>query len=135
MLVKKKRIHPCHQDSICPHFARWPSTFRKIEDKRPDYKLENIDPEAVSILKAKAAGNEQPQGSKQEATADIPKYTDVNTFAKYLKSRDQRYLIAIGTDDLRWVLRAKDVRSGETQEGIRQVDLAQRSQPSPNGKA
>lgn len=107
-----------------PHFVRRPSTFRKVEIKRPDYKLENISPESVCILEAKAANEEQPDGSKQSATDDISDYVESNTFAKYLESREQRYLIAIGTDGLRWTLWAKDVRARETRECIEKVDLS-----------
>lgn len=107
-----------------PHFVRRPSTFRKIEIKRPDYKLENISPESVCILEAKAANEEQLCGSKQSATDDIKDYVESNTFANYLESREQRYLIAIGTDGLRWTLWAKDVRSQETKRFIKNVDLS-----------
>lgn len=50
-------------------------------------------------------------------------YIESNTFAKYLKSRDQWYLVGIGTDGLRWGLWAKDVRTGETKSRIQQVSL------------
>jgi hypothetical protein len=107
-----------------PHFVRRPSTFRKIEIKRPDYKIENISPESVCILEAKAANEEQTHGTKQSATDDIRDYVESNTFAKYLESREQRYLIAIGTDGLRWTLWAKDVRSRNTRECIKKIDLS-----------
>jgi hypothetical protein len=106
-----------------PHFVRRPSTFRNIEIKRPDYKLENVSPELVCILEAKAANNEQSQGKKRKATDDVEDYIASNTFAKYLESRDRRYLTAIGTDGIRWVLWAKDVRSRETRERIVEIDL------------
>lgn len=107
------------------YFVRQPSTFRKIEIQRPDYLLKNLSPEVVCILEAKAANREYPGGKKEHATDDIKEYVASNTFSKYLKSREQRYLIAIGTDGLRWVLRAKDVRSGETIEPIdEKVDLS-----------
>jgi hypothetical protein len=107
-----------------PHFIRRPSTFRKIEVKRPDYKLENISAQMVCILVAKAAIEEQPHGSKREATKDIEKYVTSNTFAKYLESRECQFLVAIGTDGLRWTMWAKDVRGRETREEITNVDLA-----------
>lgn len=111
-------------DGDGPHFVRRPSTFRNIEIKRPDYKLKNVSPETVCILEAKAANEEQPHGKKREASADVQDYVKSNTFAKYLESRDHRYLVAIGTDGLRWVLWAKDVRARETKEAIKEVDLS-----------
>lgn len=107
-----------------PHFVRRPSTFRNVEPKRPDYLLANVAPELVCILEAKAANNERPSGAKRDATADVEEYLASNTFAKYLASREKRYLVAIGTDGLRWVLWAKDVRTGETNEELQIVDLA-----------
>jgi hypothetical protein len=107
-----------------PHFVRRPSTFPAVENKRPDYKLENISPRTVCILEAKAANAEQPRGSKRNATENIEDYVSSNTFATYLESRERRYLVAVGTDGLRWVLWAKDVRSRDTREAIKEVDLA-----------
>jgi hypothetical protein len=48
----------------------------------------------------------------------VKDYIGSNTFAKYLESQDCRYLTVIGTDGIRWVLWAKDVRSRETKEAI-----------------
>ncbi|SEV99464.1 hypothetical protein [Natrinema salifodinae] len=107
-----------------PHFVRRPSTYRKIEIKRPDYLLKNVSPRIDCILEAKAANEEQLSGAKRHATADIEEYVESNTFAKYLESREKRYLVAIGTDGFRWVLWAKDVRSRETKEAIATVDLS-----------
>lgn len=107
-----------------PHFVRRPSTFRKIEIKRPDYKLKNVSPATVCILEAKAANEERPNGRKQKASDDLQDYVDSNTFAKYLESRERRYLVAIGTDGFRWILWAKDVRSRETKEAIEAIDLS-----------
>jgi hypothetical protein len=81
-----------------PHFIKRPSTFRKIEINRPDYKLVNVAPETVCILEAKAVNEEQSTGSKRSATDDIREYVASNTFAKYLQSRDRRYLVAGQTD-------------------------------------
>ena len=120
-------LNPVSEDFVGegPHFVRQPSTFDKIENLQPDYLLKNLSPEVVCILEAKAANREQPGPKKEHATDDIKEYVASNTFSKYLKSRKQRYLIAIGTDGLRWVLRAKDVRSGETIEPIdEKVDLS-----------
>ena len=111
-------------DGSGSHFVRQPTTFRKIEVKRPDYLLKNISPETVCIVEAKAANQERPTGGKQKATDDIEEYVRSNTFSKYLKSREQRYLVAIGTDGFRWKLWAKDVRSDETKMEIATVDLS-----------
>lgn len=107
-----------------PHFVRRPSTFRKIELKRPDYKIENISDSIVCILEAKAVNEEQPTGSKRKATEDVQKYINSNTFAKYLESHECRYLVAIGTDGFRWTMWARDVRARDTKEEITKVDLA-----------
>lgn len=107
-----------------PHFVRRPSTYRNIEINRPDYLLKNVSPQTDCILEAKAANEEQLTGSKRRATADIEEYVESDTFAKYLKTIEKRYLVAIGTDGLRWVLWAKDVRSRETKEAIAEVDLS-----------
>ncbi|GAB7019649.1 hypothetical protein [Halostagnicola bangensis] len=107
-----------------PHFIRRPSTYRKIEIKRPDFLLKNISPQIACILEAKAVNEEQATGAKREATDDIRDYVDSSTFAKYLTSREKRYLVAIGTDGLRWVLWAKDVRSDETKGAVAEVDLS-----------
>lgn len=111
-------------DGEGPHFVRRPSTFRKIEVKRPDYLLKNVSSTTICILEAKAANNEQLHGKKRKATEDIREYVQSDTFSKYLKTLDQRYLIAIGTDGLRWVLWAKDVRSRDTRDAIVEVDLS-----------
>lgn len=106
-----------------PHFVRRPSTYHKIEIKRPDYLLKNVSPTLDCILEAKAANKEQLTGSKRNATSDIKKYVESNTFAKYLESREKRYLVAIGTDGFRWVLWVKDVRTGETKDAIAEIDM------------
>lgn len=106
-----------------PHFVRRPTTFRNLEIKRPDYKLKNLSDDSVCILEAKAANKERPGTVKEAATDDMRAYVESNTFAKYLKSRDQRYLVGIGTDGLRWGLWAKDVRTGETKDRIQQASL------------
>lgn len=107
-----------------PHFVRRPSTYRNVEIKRPDYLLKNVSPRLVCLLEAKAANEEQATGDKRRATADIEEYVESNTFAKYLETLEKRYLVAIGTDGLRWVLWAKDVRTGETKRDLATVDLS-----------
>jgi hypothetical protein len=86
--------------------------------------LKNVSPRLVCLLEAKAANEEQATGDKRRATADIEEYVESNTFAKYLETLEKRYLVAIGTDGLRWVLRAKDVRTGETKRDLATVDLS-----------
>jgi len=63
------------------------------------------------------------RGTKQEATADIRTYLEEDTFCKYLRDIDQRYLVGIGTDGLRWTLWLKDLETGETKSGVPKVDL------------
>ncbi|RCU45905.1 hypothetical protein DU504_00440 [Haloplanus salinus] len=89
-------------DGTGGHFVRRPTTFRTVEKKRPDYLLKRVDPSLVCILEAKAANREQK--SERAATTDIREYIEVNTFCKYLRELDHEYLIAIGTDGLRWTL-------------------------------
>ncbi|MDG5820970.1 hypothetical protein [Natronococcus sp. A-GB7] len=61
---------------------------------------------------------------QHHATDDVRDYVDSDTFAKYLETLEKRYLVAIGTDGLRWVLRAKDVHTGETKRDLATVDLS-----------
>ncbi|ELY55162.1 hypothetical protein [Natronococcus jeotgali] len=107
-----------------PHFVRRPSTYRHVEIKRPDYLLKNVSPRLVCFLEAKAANEEQATGDKRRATADIEEYVESDTFAKYLETLEKRYLVAIGTDSFRWVLWAKDVRTGETRPELATVDFS-----------
>lgn len=106
-----------------PHFIRQPLTYDKVEPLQPDYLLKSIDPAVVCIVEAKAANREQMHGTKQNATDDIRTYLEEDTFCKYLRDIDQRYLVGIGTDGLRWTLWLKDLETGETKSGIPKVDL------------
>jgi hypothetical protein len=72
----------------------------------------------------KAAGNEQPHGSKRQATADVKSYLADNTFCKVLKSQDHKYLVGIGSDGLRWTLWTKHLESGEVFEEVSKVDIS-----------
>ena len=107
-----------------PHFIRQPITYRKVEARQPDYLLKNIDPSVVCIVESKAANREQMTGAKQDATADIQEYLDEDTFCKYLRDVDQRYLVGIGTDGLRWTMWLKDLDTGETKEATPKVDIS-----------
>jgi hypothetical protein len=107
-----------------PHFIRQPLTYGKVEPLQPDYLLKDIAPEVVCIVESKAANREQMRGAKQEATADIRAYLEADTFCKYLRDLEQRYLVGIGTDGLRWTLWLKDLETGETKSGVPKVDLA-----------
>lgn len=110
-------------DGEGPHFVRRPTTFRKVEGNRPDYRLRNLSEDIVCILEAKAANRERPRTAVEKATEDIKAYVESNTFSKYLKSRDQRYLVGIGTDGIRWSLWVKDVRAGETKQRVKEISL------------
>ena len=68
----------------------------------------------VCIVESKAANREQMRGAKQKATDNIREYLEEDTFCKYLRDVDQRYLVGIGTDGLRWTLWMKDLETGET---------------------
>lgn len=107
-----------------PHFIRQPITYRKVEPRQPDYLLKNIDPSVVCIVESKAANREQMSGSKQDATADIREYLEEDTFCKFLRDIDQRYLVGIGTDGLRWTMWMKDLETGETKEATPKVDIS-----------
>lgn len=89
-------------DGTGPHFVRRPTTFRSVENKRPDYLLKQVDPRLVCILEAKAANKEQK--TKRAATSDIREYIEVNAFCKYLREMEHEQMVAIGTDGLRWTL-------------------------------
>jgi len=106
-----------------PHFIRQPLTYAKVEPLQPDYLLKHIDSQLVCIVEAKAANREQMQGAKQEASADIQTYLEEDTFCKYLRDIDQRYLVGIGTDGLRWTLWVKDLETNEIKSHIPKVDL------------
>lgn len=62
-------------------------------------------------------------GAKRKATDDIQEYLEEDTFCKYLRTIDQRYLVGIGTDGLRWTLRMKDLETGETIDANPKVDI------------
>ena len=116
-------------DSASPHFIRRPITYEKVEPRQPDYLLKNIPaaddaPGVVCIVEAKAANREQPTGSKQDATKDIREYLDEDTFCKYLRNIDQRYLVGIGTDGLRWTLWMKDLETGAVKQDHPKVDIS-----------
>ena len=106
------------------HFIRQPTTYRKVEPKQPDYLLKNIHPAVVCIVESKAANREQLRGSKQHATADIQMYLEEDTFCKYLRDVDLRYLVGIGTDGLRWTMWMKDLDTGETKDATPKVDIS-----------
>lgn len=116
-------------DSAAPHFIRRPITYKKVEPRQPDYLLKNIPsaddaPAVVCIVESKAANREQPTGSKQDATADIREYLEEDTFCKYLRDIDQRYLAGIGTDGFRWSLWIKDLETGDVKQDNPKVDLS-----------
>lgn len=106
-----------------PHFIRRPSEFRKIERKRPDYKLENLGSSIVCFVESKAANEELMTGSKRKATADVAMYIESDTFCKVLRNTDHRYLVGIGTDGLRWTMWSKHLKTGEVVEDTPKVDL------------
>jgi len=107
-----------------PHFIRRPITYSKVEPRQPDYLLKNVGRSVVCIVESKAANREQMSGAKQKATGDIRKYLEEDTFCKYLHTLDQRYLVGIGTDGLRWTLWIKDLETGEMKEANPKVDLS-----------
>lgn len=107
-----------------PHFIRQPITYRKVEPKQPDYLLKNVDPAIVCIVEAKAVNREQMDGKKTHATNDIREYIEENTFCKFLRDLDQRYLAGIGTDGFRWTLWMKDLETGEIEGASPKVDIS-----------
>lgn len=109
-------------DGIGPHFVRHPTTFRNVEAKRPDYLLKRVDPALVCILEAKAANREQK--TERAATADIQEYLEVNTFCKYLRELDHEYLVAIGTDGIRWTLWRSHLQN-DSQGEVCRIDLSE----------
>ena len=111
-------------DGSGPHFIRQPITYRKVEPKQPDYLLKNVDPSIVCIVEAKAVNRERMGGKKTHATNDIREYIEENTFCKYLRDLDQRYLVGMGTDGFRWTLWMKDLETGEVAEASPKVDIS-----------
>jgi len=111
-------------DGNSPHFIRRPITYRKVEPRQPDYLLKNVSNSLVCIVEAKAANREQMTGSKQKATSDIREYLKEDTFCKYLRDLNQRYLVGIGTDGLRWTLWMKDLETGEVVSDDPKVDIS-----------
>jgi len=107
-----------------PHFIRRPSTYADVEPNRPDYLLKNVDSSVACIVEAKAANKERMSGAKQAATEDVRDYLEENTFCRYLRDIDLRYLIGIGTDGLRWTLWMKDLETEQTFEASPKVDLS-----------
>jgi len=110
-------------ESASAHYIRRPITYRSVEPRQPDYLLRNVDDALVCLVEAKAANRELMTGAKQDATADIREYLEEDTFCKYLRDLDHRYLVGIGTDGLRWTLWVKDLETGETLEATPKVDL------------
>ncbi|APE95025.1 hypothetical protein [Halodesulfurarchaeum formicicum] len=107
-------------DGTGPHFVRRPTTFRSVESKRPDYLLKQVDPALVCILESKAANREQK--ATRAATNDIREYIEVNAFCKYLRQMEHEYMVAIGTDGLRWTLWRSNLHT-DTEEEVCRVDL------------
>lgn len=107
-----------------PHFIRQPITYENVEPKQPDYLLKNVDPSVVCIVEAKAVNREQMTGKKTKATDDIREYIEEETFCKYLREIEQRYLVGIGTDGFRWTLWVKDLQTGEVKEDAPKVDIS-----------
>ena len=95
-----------------------------MEPRQPDYLLKNVDDSLVCLVEAKAANRELVRGAKQDATADIRQYLEEDTFCKYLRDIDQKYLVGIGTDGLRWTLWMKHLPTGEIKEAAPKVDLS-----------
>lgn len=107
-------------DGSGPHFVRRPTTFRSVENKRPDYLLEQVDESLICILEAKAANREQK--TKRAATSDIREYIEVNAFCKYLREMEHEQMVAIGTDGLRWTLWRSDLHN-DSERQVCRVDL------------
>ncbi|SEP25169.1 hypothetical protein SAMN04487948_1273 [Halogranum amylolyticum] len=107
-----------------PHFVRQPSEYRNVEPKRPDYKLEHVGDSVVCLVEAKAANNEQVDGAKQHATADVKQYLQSDTFCRVLRDQEHEYLVGIGTDGLRWTLWSKHLATGEIIGERPKIDLA-----------
>ena len=106
-----------------PHFVRRPLMGTKDETLKPDYRLKYISRSVMCIVESKAANREQLDGGDQDATDDIKYYLQEDVFSKYLRD-NQRYLIGIGTDGLRWTMWMKDVRTGDTKQATPKVDIS-----------
>jgi len=111
-------------DGTGPHFIAQPTTYNKVEPKQPDYLLKNVDPSIVCIVEAKAVNREQLGGTKTHASDDIQDYLKEDTFCKFLRGLNQRYLVGIGTDGFRWTLWMKDIHTGEEKRHNPKIDIS-----------
>lgn len=107
-----------------PHFIRQPITYENVEPKQPDYLLKDIDPSVVCIVEAKAVNREQMVGKETKTTEDIREYIEEDTFCRYFREIEQRYLVGIDTDGFRWTLWVKDLQTGEVKEDAPKVDIS-----------
>lgn len=108
------------EDSVgesVPQVQSKPAAFPKIEQKLPDFKLENVHPELICIVESKAINREPLEGPKKEATTDIQEYLRSNTFSKFARE-ECGYLVGIATDGWRWSLWAKDLEQASIRENI-----------------
>lgn len=60
-------------------------------------------------------------GAKHDATEDIRQYLEEDTFCRYFRDLDQRYLVGIGTDGLRWTRWMKDPERAEQSPIVRKA--------------
>ncbi len=91
--------------------VRWrPVDLTKDERKEPDFQVDDPPAGTVCIVESKRLGREIEDAS---ASRQIEGYLIDDTFVKYAKNRNQRYLVGIGTDGLIWTLYAKPIGEPE----------------------
>ncbi|USZ69735.1 hypothetical protein NGM10_16690 (plasmid) [Halorussus salilacus] len=88
-----------------------PAELVKDERTQPDIKLENVGEKCVGIVECKALNRER---NGREAIENLKDpYLERNSFAKYKKYPNMKYLVGIATDGFDWKLRVKDIEAGE----------------------
>jgi len=89
----------------------WPRPVDLVKDERnrPDYSLRQVAPNCLAIAESKALNRER---NHADATEDVHKYLQDETFLKTLRREEVRYSVGVATDGLEWRLIARDIERG-----------------------
>ncbi|WP_158056538.1 hypothetical protein [Halorussus halophilus] len=100
----------------------WPRPVDLVKDERnrPDYSLRQVPPNCLAIAESKALNRERKHG---DATEDVHKYLQDETFLKTLRREEVRYSVGIATDGLEWRLIARDIKQ-EVQTEVEACSIA-----------
>ena len=88
-----------------------PGSLLKDEPKKPDIRLTGLSERFVGIVECKAINRERERGEALDSLKE--RYLGENTFARYRKSLEQKYLVGIATDGFDWEMRVKDLETGD----------------------